>query len=139
MRAARAEVNDSPGDCQSREGDRSQILRREFGKTRWFKYFVYPLTAHFGGFKGIFSYINDKSATLCPGKTEVADFVSFKGSIVQGIATMILPDRLERLSICPNPIKQGSAMAFAPMHIKIIHISIGINLWVGVVFTISAR
>jgi hypothetical protein len=26
--------------------------------------------------------INDKSATNCPGKTEVADFVSFKGSIV---------------------------------------------------------
>ena len=33
-----------------------------------------------------FSYIiNDKSAILCPTKTEVADFVSFKGSIVQGI------------------------------------------------------
>ena len=39
-------------------------------------------TAHFGGFKGIFSYINDKSAILCPAKTEVADFVSFKGLIV---------------------------------------------------------
>ena len=44
-----------------------------------------PLTALFGGFEGIFSYINDKSAILCPGKTEVADFISFKGSIVQGI------------------------------------------------------
>ena len=44
-----------------------------------------PLTAHFGGFEGVFSYINDKSAILCPSKTEVADFVSFKGSIVQGI------------------------------------------------------
>ena len=44
-----------------------------------------PKTAHFGGFEGIFSYFNDKSAILCPGKTEVADFVSFKGSIVQGI------------------------------------------------------
>ena len=51
-----------------------------------------PFTAHFGGFKGGFSYINDKSAMLCPGKTEVADFVSFKGSIVQG---MILLDKLE--------------------------------------------
>ena len=44
-----------------------------------------PFTAHFGGFEGIFSYISNKSAILCPGKTEVADFVSFKGSIVQGI------------------------------------------------------
>ena len=30
-----------------------------------------------------FSCINEKSANLCPAKTEVADFVSFKGSIVQ--------------------------------------------------------
>ena len=30
-----------------------------------------------------FFYKNDKFAILCPGKTEVADFVSFKGSIVQ--------------------------------------------------------
>jgi hypothetical protein len=44
-----------------------------------------PFTAHFGGFEGDFSFINDISAILCPGKTEVADFVSFKGSIVQGI------------------------------------------------------
>ena len=42
-----------------------------------------PLTAHFGGFKGVFSFVNDKSAILCPGKTEVADFLSFKDSIVQ--------------------------------------------------------
>ena len=28
-----------------------------------------PFTAHFGGFEGDFSYKNDKSATLCPGKT----------------------------------------------------------------------
>ena len=51
-----------------------------------------PLTAIFGGFEGVFSYKTDKSAILCPGKTEVADFVSFKGSIVQG---MILLDKLE--------------------------------------------
>ena len=44
-----------------------------------------PKTAHFGGFKGVFSYKTDKSAILCPDKTEVADFVSFKGSIVQRI------------------------------------------------------
>jgi hypothetical protein len=44
-----------------------------------------PFTAHFGGFEGIFSLINDKSAILCPRKTDMADFVSFKGSIVQGI------------------------------------------------------
>ena len=44
-----------------------------------------PKTALSGGFEGVFSYINDKSAILCPGKTEVADFVSFKGSIVQGM------------------------------------------------------
>ena len=44
-----------------------------------------PKTAHFGGSRGIFPYKTDKSAILCPGKTEVADFVSFKGSIVQGI------------------------------------------------------
>jgi hypothetical protein len=37
-----------------------------------------PLTAHFGGFEGVFSFINNKSAILCLGKTEVADFVSFK-------------------------------------------------------------
>ena len=41
-----------------------------------------PLTALLGGFMGIFSYINDKSAILCPVGTEVADFVSFKGLIV---------------------------------------------------------
>ena len=51
-----------------------------------------PLTAIFGGFEGIFSYKTDKSAILCPTKTEVADFVSFKGSIVQGL---ILLDKLE--------------------------------------------
>ena len=51
-----------------------------------------PKTAHFDGFEGVFSYKTDKSAILCPGKTEVADFVSFKGSIVQG---MILLDKLE--------------------------------------------
>jgi hypothetical protein len=44
-----------------------------------------PFTAHFGGFEGVFSYRNDKSAILYPAKTEVADFVSFKGLIVQGI------------------------------------------------------
>ena len=44
-----------------------------------------PFTAQFGGFKGVFSFLNDKSALLCPSKTEVADFVSFKGLIVQGI------------------------------------------------------
>ena len=32
-----------------------------------------------------FSYKTDKSANLCPTKTEVADFVSFRGSIVQGL------------------------------------------------------
>ena len=41
-----------------------------------------PFTALFGGFKGVFSQISDKSAILCPIKTEVADFVSFKGLIV---------------------------------------------------------
>ena len=51
-----------------------------------------PLTAYFGGSRGFFSYINDKSAILCPVKTETADFVSFKGSIVQGL---ILLDKLE--------------------------------------------
>ena len=51
-----------------------------------------PFTAHFGGFEGIFSYKTDKSAILCPTKTETADFVSFKGSIVQG---MDLIDKLE--------------------------------------------
>ena len=43
------------------------------------------LTAHFGGFEGGFSFMTDKSANLCPTKTETADFVSFKGSIVQGM------------------------------------------------------
>ena len=42
-----------------------------------------PLTAHFGGFKGVFSYSNNNSAFHCPVGTEVTDFVSFKGSIVQ--------------------------------------------------------
>ena len=51
-----------------------------------------PLTALFGGYEGVFSYKNDKSAILCPGKTEVADFVSFKGSIVQ---VLMLVDKLE--------------------------------------------
>ena len=51
-----------------------------------------PKTAHFGGSRGVFSYKTDKSAPLCHGKTEVADFVSFKGSIVQ---VLILVDKLE--------------------------------------------
>ena len=51
-----------------------------------------PLTAHFGGFEGVFSYKTDKSAILCCVTAKVADFVSFKGSIVQG---MILLDKLE--------------------------------------------
>ena len=46
----------------------------------------HPKTALFGGSRGVFSYINDKSAILCPTKTEVADFVSFKGSIVHRIS-----------------------------------------------------
>ena len=37
-----------------------------------------PLTAHFGGFEGVFSCINNKSAILCPTKTEVADFVRWR-------------------------------------------------------------
>ena len=45
----------------------------------------FPKTALFDGFLGVFSYETDKSAILCPTKTEVADFVSFKGSIVQGM------------------------------------------------------
>ena len=57
-----------------------------------------PFTAHFGGFKGVFSFVTDKSAIPCPGKTEVADFVSFKISIVQG---MILLDKLEFSSLAP--------------------------------------
>ena len=44
-----------------------------------------PLTAIFGGFEGVFSYKTDKSVLARPSKTEVADFVSFKGSIVQGM------------------------------------------------------
>ena len=44
-----------------------------------------PFVAYFGGFEGVFSYKTDKSAILCLDKTETADFVSFKGSIVQGI------------------------------------------------------
>ena len=44
-----------------------------------------PLTAILGGFEGIFSYKTDKSAILCCVTAKVADFVSFKGSIVQGI------------------------------------------------------
>ena len=36
-------------------------------------------TALFGGFEGVFYFINDESAILCLAKTEVADFVSFKG------------------------------------------------------------
>jgi hypothetical protein len=35
--------------------------------------------------RAFFSFRNTKSAILCPGKTEVADFVSFKGLIVQRI------------------------------------------------------
>jgi hypothetical protein len=38
-----------------------------------------PFTAHFGGFEGVFSYTNNKSAILCPGKTETADFCIVQG------------------------------------------------------------
>ena len=44
-----------------------------------------PKTALSGGSRGVFSYKTDKSAFACPSKTDVADFVSFKGSIVQGM------------------------------------------------------
>ena len=47
-------------------------------KTLYFR----PLTAHLGGFEGVF-YRTDN--IFCPDKTETADFVSFKDSIVQGI------------------------------------------------------
>ena len=45
-----------------------------------------PKITLFGGFEGVFSYKTDKSAILCPDKTEVADFVSFKSSIVHRIS-----------------------------------------------------
>ena len=51
-----------------------------------------PFIAHFSDFEGIFSFISTKSAILCPTKTEVADFVSFKGSIVQGL---VLTDKMD--------------------------------------------
>ena len=50
-----------------------------------------PFTVHFGGFEDVFSSITDKSANLCRGKTEVADFVSFKGSIVQDLFLIFHP------------------------------------------------
>ena len=37
-----------------------------------------PLIAHFGGFEGVFSFVTEKSAILCPAKTEVADFVRLR-------------------------------------------------------------
>ena len=37
-----------------------------------------PKTAHFDGFEGVFSYKTDKSAILCPTKTEEADFVRLR-------------------------------------------------------------
>lgn len=49
-----------------------------------------PLTAHLGDSRGVFSFVIDKSAILCPVGTEVADFVSFKGSIVQGMNKLII-------------------------------------------------
>ena len=51
-----------------------------------------PKITLFGGFEGVFSYKTDKSAILCPDKTETADFVSFKGSIVQGL---VLTDKMD--------------------------------------------
>ena len=54
-----------------------------------------PFTAHFGGFQGVFSYISNKSAILCPAKTEVADFVSFKGSIIQKIKIFFYLQKLD--------------------------------------------
>ena len=47
-----------------------------------------PKTALFGGFEGVFSYKTDKSAFACPGKTETADFVSFKGSKSKIVSAM---------------------------------------------------
>ena len=37
-----------------------------------------PKTTIFDGFLGRFSFINDKSATLCPDKARMADVLSFK-------------------------------------------------------------
>ena len=37
-----------------------------------------PLTAHFGGSRGVFSYKTDKSAFACPVGTEAADFVRWR-------------------------------------------------------------
>ena len=44
-----------------------------------------PLTAHFGGSRGVFSYETDKSAIFCPGKTEVADFVRLRVQSFQDV------------------------------------------------------
>ena len=68
-----------------------------------------PLTALFGGFEVVFSYKTDKSAILCPDKTEVADFVSFKGLIVQGfnrssIKLLYRLQYVEVFSICNHGI-----------------------------------
>ena len=51
-----------------------------------------PKTTYFGDFEGVFSYKNDKSASLCPTKTEVADFVRLR---VQSFKELILLDKLE--------------------------------------------
>lgn len=38
----------------------------------------FPFTAHFGGFKGVFTHKNDTSTPSAPAKTEVADFVRLR-------------------------------------------------------------
>jgi hypothetical protein len=48
---------------------------------KWLIFALLPLISAF--FEDVFSYRNDKSTNLCPTKTEVTDFVSFKGLIVQ--------------------------------------------------------
>ena len=49
------------------------------------KYLIFALLPLISAVLRAFFYTNNKSAILCPGKTETADFVSFNGLIVQGI------------------------------------------------------
>ena len=84
FRAEQAQAREN--DYATGEGNEKSHLRNQkrfhsrynFGygillSIREMPYFC-PFTAYFGGFEGVFSYVNDKSAILCPTKTEVADF-----------------------------------------------------------------
>jgi hypothetical protein len=76
-----------------------------------------PFTAYFGGFEGIFSFITDKSAILCPAKTEVADFVRLRVQSFKELFRFLIPclASVKRILLRINRVELSS---FVKMNLK---------------------